>query len=73
MSMTTVVVVPALDEGGNIAALVHAALRQPVAAVVVVDNGSVDDTAARARDVGGPASRRFPSCRQVCLWVRRRR
>jgi glycosyltransferase involved in cell wall biosynthesis len=46
------VVVPALDEAGNIAAVVTALLAEPVDRVVVVDNGSTDDTAAVARAAG---------------------
>ena len=50
--MKTAVVVPALNEAGNIAELVEAVFRQPVDHVIVVDNGSEDDTAARALAAG---------------------
>jgi glycosyltransferase involved in cell wall biosynthesis len=46
------VVIPALDEAGNIAAVVAALLAEPIDRVVVVDNGSTDDTAAVARAAG---------------------
>lgn len=51
-SLTTVVIVPALDEGDNIASLVEAISLQPVECVIVVDNGSSDETAARASAAG---------------------
>ncbi len=45
------VVIPALDEAGNIATLVEELL--PLADLVVVaDNGSTDDTALRAKEAG---------------------
>lgn len=49
------VVVPARDEAGTIVACVRAALatRWPRLAVVVVDDGSTDGTAALAEDAGG--------------------
>jgi glycosyltransferase involved in cell wall biosynthesis len=50
--MNVAVVIPALNEAGCIGALVRAALAQPVAEVVVVDNGSADGTAAAARAAG---------------------
>jgi len=46
------VIIPALNEAGCIAELVAAAWAQPIHEVVVVDNGSSDDTAARARRAG---------------------
>ena len=46
------VVVPALNEAGNIAALAQETLAQGVREVVVVDNGSTDDTAAQAEAAG---------------------
>ncbi|HEX6883994.1 MAG TPA: glycosyltransferase family 2 protein [Planctomycetota bacterium] len=53
MSARVTVVVPALDEEGSVAAVVRAFRARPeVAAVVVVDNGSRDATAARAREAG---------------------
>jgi glycosyltransferase involved in cell wall biosynthesis len=50
--MKTVVIIPALNEAGNIAHLVQETLRQPVDCVFVVDNGSTDDTAVMARKSG---------------------
>lgn len=50
--MRTTVIIPALNEAGCIGDLVKAALAQPVSAVVVVDNGSTDDTARAARRAG---------------------
>ena len=38
------VIIPALNEAGNIAQLVYEAAAQPVARVIVVDNGSTDGT-----------------------------
>jgi len=46
------VVIPCLDEEGPIAGVVREVLEQGVDEVVVVDNGSRDATAARARDAG---------------------
>jgi glycosyltransferase involved in cell wall biosynthesis len=51
------VIVPALNEAGNIAALVRETLAQGVLEVVVVDNGSTDDTAALAEAAGAVAAR----------------
>ena len=45
-------VVPALDEAGNIEAIVHELRANGVDRVVVVDNGSTDDTAALANAAG---------------------
>lgn len=50
--MATVVIIPALDEGANIGAMVAETLLQPVEWVIVVDNGSSDDTAQRAAAAG---------------------
>ncbi len=50
--MRTTVIVPALNEAGCIGDLVKAALAQPVSEVVVVDNGSTDDTAGAAQRAG---------------------
>lgn len=50
MSLSVTVIIPALNEAGNIADLVAAVLAQPVEQVIVVDNGSTDDTGPRARD-----------------------
>jgi glycosyltransferase involved in cell wall biosynthesis len=46
------VIVPALNEAGNIAALVRETLAQGVHEVIVVDNGSTDSTAALAASAG---------------------
>jgi rSAM/selenodomain-associated transferase 2 len=46
------IVVPALDEAGQIAATLASARAPRVAEVFVVDGGSGDDTAARARAAG---------------------
>ena len=46
------VIIPALDEGQNVASLVGEVLLQSVSHVIVVDNGSSDDTAARAAKAG---------------------
>jgi glycosyltransferase involved in cell wall biosynthesis len=50
--LKTAVIIPALNEAGNIAHLVRAALAQAVDWVVVVDNGSTDDTASLATEAG---------------------
>lgn len=50
--MKVVVVVPALDEAGNIGPLVHDCLSQGIPSVVVVDNGSTDATAQNATGAG---------------------
>lgn len=50
--MNVTVIIPALNEAGSIADLVAAALAQPINEVVVVDNGSTDDTAGVARKAG---------------------
>jgi glycosyltransferase involved in cell wall biosynthesis len=50
--MNTTVIIPALNEAGCIGDLVAAVLAQPVAGVIVVDNGSTDDTAAAAKRAG---------------------
>ena len=47
--MATSVVIPALNEAGNIARVVAAARAQAVDEVIVVDNGSSDATAAVRR------------------------
>lgn len=50
--LTIAVVVPALDEVGNIASLVGELIEQSVDWVIVVDNGSADETAAVAASAG---------------------
>ena len=46
------VIIPCLNEAEPIGDVVHEVLRQDVAEVIVVDNGSTDDTAAVARAAG---------------------
>ncbi len=46
------VIIPALNEAGNIAQLVREAAAQPVVRVIVVDNGSTDDTGPLAAEAG---------------------
>ena len=46
------VVIPCLDEGEAIGAVVRDVLAQGVDEVIVVDNGSTDDTAAQATAAG---------------------
>lgn len=50
--MKTAVIIPALNEAGAIGPLVRETLAQGVAWVVVVDNGSTDNTAELARQAG---------------------
>ena len=50
--MKTAVIIPALNEAGNISPLVSETLHQPVDWVIVVDNGSTDDTAVLAERAG---------------------
>ncbi len=50
--MRTCVILPALNEAACIANVVRETLQQNVARVIVVDNGSTDETAAVARDAG---------------------
>ena len=50
--MKTAVIIPALNEAGNIARLVQETLQQPVDCVIVVDNGSTDETAVLASKMG---------------------
>ena len=52
MPMKTAVIIPALNEAGNIAELVRQTLVQPVDWVIVVDNGSTDETAVLAAKAG---------------------
>jgi glycosyltransferase involved in cell wall biosynthesis len=51
MTISAVAVVPAFNEAGSIGAVVNG-LRGSVAHVIVVDDGSTDDTADRAREAG---------------------
>ena len=46
------VIIPALNEAGNIAQLVREAAAQPVARVIVADNGSTDNTGPLAAEAG---------------------
>ncbi len=46
------VIIPALNEAGNIAQLVREAAQQPVARVIVTDNGSTDGTGPLAAEAG---------------------
>jgi len=57
MSARVLVMVPALNERDSIAAVVADALRHLDADVVVVDDGSTDDTAALASDAGATVLR----------------
>ena len=50
--MNVTVIIPALNEAGCIGELVGATLAQPIQEVVVVDNGSSDDTSGVARRAG---------------------
>ena len=50
--MAVDVVIPALNEAGNIAQLVQEAAAQPVARLIVVDNGSSDGTGRLAAEAG---------------------
>ncbi len=50
--MRVTVIIPALNEAGCIGDLVRAVLAQPIQEVIVVDNGSSDDTAGAARQAG---------------------
>jgi glycosyltransferase involved in cell wall biosynthesis len=50
--MPAALVIPVIDEGETIFEVVRAVPREAVAAVIVVDGGSRDDTVARARAAG---------------------
>lgn len=50
--MNITVIIPALNEAGNIGRLVQETLAQPVQHVIVVDNGSTDSTGEVARRAG---------------------
>ncbi len=51
------VIIPALNEAQSVAAVVQAIPRPPVRNVYVVDNGSIDETAANARSAGATVVR----------------
>ena len=55
-SESCAVVIPCFNEGGTIAALVSQ-VRQHLATVIVVDDGSTDDTAAQALAAGATVAR----------------
>jgi len=55
------VVIPCFNEGATIAALVSEA-RQHLATVIVVDDGSTDDTAAQALGAGATVTRHGRNC-----------
>src|SRR5262249_37680677 len=61
--------VPAYDASATIAAVVQGAARV-LAPVVVVDDGSHDDTAARARDAGAVVVRQEPNAGKGAALVR---
>ena len=50
--MKTLVIIPALNEAASIGALVRETLRQPIDRVIVVDNGSADNTTQEASCAG---------------------
>ncbi len=50
--MTVAVVIPALNEDGNIAAVISSLRTQAIGFVIVVDNGSTDRTAEVAAQAG---------------------
>jgi glycosyltransferase involved in cell wall biosynthesis len=50
--LPTAVIIPALNEAGNIAEVIREARAQPVQRIIVVDNGSTDNTAEVARRAG---------------------
>lgn len=55
--MKTAVIIPALNEAGNIASLVQETRQQGVSWVIVVDNGSTDETAVLAGEAGAEVVR----------------
>ena len=66
------VVIPCLDEEGPIADVVREVLAQGADEVIVVDNGSRDATAERAREAGGrvvsePRRGYGRACAAMCL------
>ncbi len=58
--MQIVVVIPALNEAESIEAVIAAIPRELAARTIVVDNGSTDETAARARAAGATVLRTDP-------------
>jgi glycosyltransferase involved in cell wall biosynthesis len=52
MTPGVALIIPVLDEGETIAAVVRAVPRDVVDEVIVVDGGSADDTVARAKNAG---------------------
>ncbi len=50
--LNTTVIIPALNESGNIADVIRETRAQPIQRIIVVDNGSTDDTAEMARRAG---------------------
>ncbi len=63
----TSVVIPCLNEEESIAGVVRDVLAQGVGEVIVVDNGSTDATAARAREAGARVvSERAPGYGRAC-------
>lgn len=55
--MKVCVIIPALNEAGNIGDMVKQTLAQPVHQVIVVDNGSSDETALEAERAGATVIR----------------
>lgn len=51
-NLKTAVIIPALNEAGNIASLIQDIWGQGVDCVYVIDNGSTDDTAVNAQNAG---------------------
>lgn len=69
------VLIPARDEATTIAAVVRAIPRSLARRVIVIDNGSRDDTARRALDVGAvvvdaPAAGYGNACLAALRWLR---
>src|SRR6266568_4712338 len=52
MTRGVALIIPVLNEGETIAAVVRAVPRDVVDEVIVVDGGSADDTVARAKNAG---------------------
>ncbi|TAK30212.1 MAG: glycosyltransferase family 2 protein [Myxococcaceae bacterium] len=69
------VLIPARDEACTIGAVVRGVPRAIVRRVIVIDNGSRDDTAGRARDAGAvvvaaPAAGYGNACLAALAWMR---